>query len=98
MPSSALRTDDSGTPDPARNRPRIAPSATNLMHTWGKGPRAQKGSPQRTGKGERNMIYDSEVDTRLHIDRVRFLLSQCAINLLERGLRHDASKLEPPEK
>lgn len=44
------------------------------------------------------MIYDSEVDTRLHIDRVRFLLSKCAINLLERGVNHDVSKLEPPEK
>lgn len=44
------------------------------------------------------MIYDSEVDTRLHIDGVRFLLSKCAINLLERGVKHDASKLEPPEK
>jgi Family of unknown function (DUF5662) len=44
------------------------------------------------------MIYDSEADTRLHIDRVRWLLSKCAINLLERGVKHDASKLEPPEK
>jgi hypothetical protein len=44
------------------------------------------------------MIYDSEADTRLHIDRVRLLLSKCAINLLERGVKHDASKLEPPEK
>jgi hypothetical protein len=44
------------------------------------------------------VIYDSEVDTRLHINRVRFLLSKCAINLLERGVKHDASKLEPPEK
>jgi Family of unknown function (DUF5662) len=44
------------------------------------------------------MIYDSTVDTNLHIDRVRFLLGQCAIFLLERGARHDASKLEKPEK
>jgi hypothetical protein len=44
------------------------------------------------------MVYDSEVDTRLHIDRVRFLLGKCAIILLERGVNHDASKLEPPEK
>ena len=44
------------------------------------------------------MNYDSTVDTNLHIDRVRFLLGQCAIFLLERGARHDASKLEEPEK
>ena len=44
------------------------------------------------------MNYDSTIDTTLHIDRVRFLLSQCAIILLERGARHDASKLEEPEK
>ena len=44
------------------------------------------------------MIYDSTIDTNLHIDRVRFLLGQCAIFLLERGARHDASKLEEPEK
>ena len=43
------------------------------------------------------MIYDSTVDTTLHINRVRFLLGQCAITLLERGARHDASKLEEPE-
>src|SRR5258708_15858373 len=44
------------------------------------------------------MKYDSTTDTTLHIDRVRFLLSQCAIILLERGARHDGSKLEEPEK
>jgi uncharacterized protein DUF5662 len=44
------------------------------------------------------MCYDSTVDTTLHIDRVRFLLGKCAIILLERGTRHDASKLEEPEK
>ena len=44
------------------------------------------------------MNYDSTIDTNLHIDRVRFLLGQCAIFLLERGARHDASKLEEPEK
>src|SRR5258708_39849805 len=44
------------------------------------------------------MNYDSTVDTTLHINRVRFLLGQCAITLLERGARHDASKLEEPEK
>jgi uncharacterized protein DUF5662 len=44
------------------------------------------------------MSYDSTVDTSLHIDRVRFLLGHCAIILLERGARHDASKLEEPEK
>jgi hypothetical protein len=44
------------------------------------------------------MSYDSTVDTRLHTDRVRFLLGHCAIVLLERGASHDASKLEEPEK
>ena len=44
------------------------------------------------------MNYDSTIDTTLHINRVRFLLSQCAIILLERGARHDGSKLEEPEK
>src|SRR5258708_35782530 len=44
------------------------------------------------------MIYDSTVDTTLHINRVRFLLGQCAITLLERGARHAATKLEEPEK
>lgn len=44
------------------------------------------------------MKYDSVVDTTQHIGRVRFLLGQCAIVLLERGVRHDASKLQEPEK
>jgi hypothetical protein len=44
------------------------------------------------------MDYDSAIDTSLHINRVRFLLGQCAIRLLERGSKHDASKLEQPEK
>ena len=44
------------------------------------------------------MSYDSTIDTILHINRVRFLLGQCAIILLARGAKHDASKLEEPEK
>jgi hypothetical protein len=44
------------------------------------------------------MNYDSTIDTTLHINRVRFLVGQCAIILLERGAKHDASKLEEPEK
>ena len=44
------------------------------------------------------MSYDSTIDTTLHINRVRFLVGQCAIILLERGAKHDASKLEEPEK
>jgi hypothetical protein len=44
------------------------------------------------------MNYDSTIDTTLHINRVRFLLGQCAIKLLEHGTGHDASKLEEPEK
>ena len=44
------------------------------------------------------MSYDSTIDTTLHINRVHSLLGQCAIILLERGAKHDASKLEEPEK
>jgi Family of unknown function (DUF5662) len=44
------------------------------------------------------MSYDSTIDTTLHINRVHLLLGQCAVILLERGARHDASKLEEPEK
>jgi hypothetical protein len=44
------------------------------------------------------MSYDSTIDTTLHINRVHLLLGQCAVTLLERGARHDASKLEEPEK
>jgi hypothetical protein len=44
------------------------------------------------------MDYDSTIDTTLHVNRVRFLLGECAIKLLERGSKHDASKLEQPEK
>jgi hypothetical protein len=44
------------------------------------------------------MEYDSTIDTTLHVNRVRFLLGQCAIKLLERGSKHDGSKLEEPEK
>jgi len=44
------------------------------------------------------MSYDSTIDTTLHINRVRFLLGHCAIILLQRGAKHDASKLEEPEK
>jgi hypothetical protein len=54
---------------------------------------------QRTdSSGEKEAIYDSEVCTRRHIDRIRFLLAKCASVLLERGIQHDASKLEPAEK
>jgi Family of unknown function (DUF5662) len=45
-----------------------------------------------------HLNYDSTFDTTVHINRVRFLLGQCVIQLLERGTRHDASKLEQPEK
>ena len=44
------------------------------------------------------MSYDSTIETTLHINRVRFLVGQCAIILLERGAKHDASKLEEPER
>jgi hypothetical protein len=44
------------------------------------------------------MEYDSEKETTRHIDRVRYLIGQCAVILLERGVRHDASKLSEAEK
>ncbi len=42
--------------------------------------------------------YDSTKDTKEHIAVVAKSLSQAAIELLERGLRHDDSKLKSPEK
>jgi Family of unknown function (DUF5662) len=36
-------------------------------------------------------------DTFRHIERVRNLLNVCAIDLMERGERHDQTKLESPE-
>jgi hypothetical protein len=42
--------------------------------------------------------YDSTPDTETHIGRVRGLLDQVAENLDQRAYRHDASKLEEPEK
>lgn len=42
--------------------------------------------------------YDSTNDTKRHIADVAEYLSVAAIELLERGLRHDESKLKSPEK
>jgi hypothetical protein len=36
-------------------------------------------------------------DTLKHIERVRNLLNKCAVNLIQRGERHDQTKLESPE-
>ena len=44
------------------------------------------------------MSYDSTIDTLKHIKRVQELLSQAAIELLDRGVLHDESKLEEEEK
>lgn len=44
------------------------------------------------------VMYDSEVDTLKHIKRVSELLTDTAIEFLERGKIHDDSKLESPEK
>ena len=41
---------------------------------------------------------DSLPDTHAHIERVQVLLAECVKNLLERGLLHDLSKCEEPEK
>lgn len=42
--------------------------------------------------------YDSTADTLQHIRKVQNYLSFAAARLLERGTRHDDSKLEDPEK
>lgn len=43
-------------------------------------------------------IYDSRVDTQLHIDKVRGRLADFIINLQSRALEHDMSKFSSPEK
>lgn len=45
-----------------------------------------------------NEPYDSTVDTKNHIARVRELMSVCSSEILKRANVHDASKLEEPEK
>lgn len=42
--------------------------------------------------------YNSTADTLLHIKRVQELLNEAAIELIKRGNRHDATKLQSPEK
>lgn len=44
------------------------------------------------------MIYDSKVDTLIHIKRVSQLLTEASIELIRRANVHDNSKLESPEK
>ncbi len=44
------------------------------------------------------IVYDSTKDTQEHIDKVARYLTYAATNLVQRGLMHDASKLESPEK
>jgi hypothetical protein len=43
-------------------------------------------------------VYDSEKDTREHIEKVRGFLHFCAITLQQRSYAHDESKLRDPEK
>lgn len=43
-------------------------------------------------------MYDSEKDTREHIEKVRGFLHFCAITLQQRSYSHDESKLCDPEK
>ena len=43
-------------------------------------------------------MYDSKQDTFAHINQVRNLLEEVQENLVLRKIRHDASKLETPEK
>lgn len=42
--------------------------------------------------------YDSRPETLAHIARVRHLLAEVGLDLMGRAERHDASKLEDPEK
>ena len=42
--------------------------------------------------------YDSTKDTRQHIDLVYWLLTSMAEVIRKRGINHDSSKLESPEK
>lgn len=44
------------------------------------------------------MEYDSSKDTLLHIKRVNELLISASQELLNRGIKHDDSKLKQPEK
>lgn len=44
------------------------------------------------------MTYDSKADTLEHIKRVSQLMNEAAIELIQRGNKHDSSKLEDPEK
>ena len=43
-------------------------------------------------------MYDSTEDTQKHIARVVALLESVKLDISERQLKHDSSKLEPPEK
>lgn len=43
-------------------------------------------------------MYDSTTDTNKHITRVQELLLQVSLNLQARAVKHDKSKLQPPEK
>jgi hypothetical protein len=49
-------------------------------------------------KKEKAMQYDSTQDTREHIEKVRNRLQECIGNLTVRAHKHDASKLQEPEK
>ena len=42
--------------------------------------------------------YDSTADTLQHIRRVNEFMGEAAMQLIRRGIVHDASKLESPEK
>ena len=42
--------------------------------------------------------YDSKIDTLEHKNKVKKYMKMCAKNIIYRGLVHDNSKLESPEK
>lgn len=43
-------------------------------------------------------MYDSTDDTMEHINKVRWFLIKVAVELIDRGVHHDESKLVEPEK
>lgn len=43
-------------------------------------------------------MYDSREDTIKHIEQVKIFLKKLIADLEKRGINHDKSKLEPPEK
>jgi hypothetical protein len=58
----------------------------------------EHGEYPKPGKGCVRSGYDSRPDTLEHIETVRKLLVKVVGSLVKRGINHDRSKLEEPEK